>query len=95
MVDNTDSYCSDSGTPLKALPPRERPMKPCFNIRGRCVIAREQSDHLLQRIEMQERRADAAKFLVEAKMGFWEDEEPYSVRKRRFDNQSFHFGPNV
>lgn len=109
VVGSTDSMGNNSWTSPEAVPASERTMmEPILDVRGRFISAsvlnerikvrqaRQQNDHLLRRIEMEQRRVDAAKFLVEAKMGVWDEKElpSFKILKRRWDNQAFHYGPN-
>ena len=87
----------------------EDKLEPILDVRGRFISAstlqekirvrqaREQNSHLLKRIAMEERKVDAAKFLIEAKMGLWNERHvpSFAIRKRSWDNEAFHFGPNV
>lgn len=82
-------------------------LEPILDVRGRFITAsvlqerikvrhaREQNQHLMQRIAIEERKVDAAKFLIEAKMGLWNDVPSFAIKKQSWDNEAFHFGPNV
>lgn len=109
VVDSTNSDRNYRRDADEGVPASERTiMEPVLDVTGKFISAsvlqqklkvrhaREQNDHLLRRIEMEERRVDAAKFLIEAKMGLWNEKElpSFRIMKRKWDNQSFHYGPN-
>ena len=62
---------------------------PCLNVKGGFITALEQKkQQLLSDIEREERRVDAAKLLIEMKMGVWVTHEE---NERYWKNQAFHF----
>ena len=62
-------------------------LSPILTVNGTFITARialEQNERLA-------RRADAAKFLIEAKMGLWMVNEDYSYLKGKHNLKAFHF----
>ncbi len=61
---------------------------PCLNVKGGFITASTAKKELLDNVEKQERRLDAAKLLIEMKMGLW---MTYEERAAEWRNQAFHF----
>ena len=62
---------------------------PCLNVNGGFITAQEQKkQQLLSDIELEERKLDAAKLLIELKMGVWGTHEE---NEAWWKNMAFHF----